>query len=654
MIRVVVFTGGRGAGVLSERLLRDPQIQLTLAVNGYDDGASTGEVRRFLGDALGPSDFRKNAARVAKVTGTCSPALVALVEHRLPAAIDEATAIRWLEALAGNGSSDENQGAVAETGLFAGLTPAERVVVGQRLRAFLCALRDTGRPFSFGDCAVGNLVFAGSYLRAGRRFNDAVDDFAGLLGLAPGVIENVTDGTNASLVALDLEGHVLGTEEAIVDSRGRHRIKDIFLLDVPLTDEMARELTGRGEAAARQFFAEHAATVGLNQRLAGALQAADVIVYAPGTQHSSLFPSYLTPGLVDAIAGNLGAIKLFITNLKYDAEIADASAVTLVGRALYYLAGKGSVAIPAPCLITHYLLNEPGRDDTAPYLPLGQVDSLEDPRLVRIGSYEDAVTGRHDAAKVLEPFIESLLSPPNAPAVALFLYGTRSADKLAQTLIEIVRSRVDHTRAPLRVYAVRAPSLTPAFLDRLPFPVVLFDDEAAAERALRQSIARGEAQYVVLFDSSGMYRGEDLAGLFRYLGDGRLDAVWGSRRLSVRDIEESFRYHYFQTPVLRGITRVGSHLLSAAYLLLYGRYVADTLSGLRIVRAADVGQVQLPLTDKLFNQHVLSRLLRRRADVLEVPVRFIALSPERVKRTGIGEGLRSLAAIVWYRLRPAA
>ena len=39
-----------------------PDVALTIAINGYDDGASTGEVRRFLGDSLGPSDFRKNAS----------------------------------------------------------------------------------------------------------------------------------------------------------------------------------------------------------------------------------------------------------------------------------------------------------------------------------------------------------------------------------------------------------------------------------------------------------------------------------------------------------------------------------------------------------------------------------------------------------------
>ena len=62
-LRVVLFSGGRGSGALTSALVATPGVKLTIAINGYDDGASTGEVRRFLGDALGPSDFRKNASR---------------------------------------------------------------------------------------------------------------------------------------------------------------------------------------------------------------------------------------------------------------------------------------------------------------------------------------------------------------------------------------------------------------------------------------------------------------------------------------------------------------------------------------------------------------------------------------------------------------
>src|SRR5262245_26890581 len=75
-VKVVLFSGGRGSSVLSKHLINHPQVKLTLAVNGYDDGLSTGEIRRFLGDSLGPSDFRKNASRLAGELQTCRPGLI--------------------------------------------------------------------------------------------------------------------------------------------------------------------------------------------------------------------------------------------------------------------------------------------------------------------------------------------------------------------------------------------------------------------------------------------------------------------------------------------------------------------------------------------------------------------------------------------------
>jgi len=42
-------------------------------------------------------------------------------------------------------------------------------------------------------------------------------------------------------------------------------------------------------------------------------------------------------------------------------------------------------------------------------------------------------------------------------------------------------------------------------------------------------------------------------------------------------------------------------------------------------------------------------MLRRRADILELPVQFVPLSPEKVKRTSAFEGLQALLTIVGQR-----
>ena len=54
---------------------------------------------------------------------------------------------------------------------------------------------------------------------------------------------------------------------------------------------------------------------------ARALAEADVIIYGPGTQHSSLLPSYMTEGVAEVIAANRKADKIFIGNIHRDFDI---------------------------------------------------------------------------------------------------------------------------------------------------------------------------------------------------------------------------------------------------------------------------------------------------------------------------------------------
>ena len=132
-LSVVVFSGGRGSSVLSQELITHPGIALTLAINGYDDGMSTGEVRRFLGDALGPSDFRKNASHLARLLGTCPETEIDLLDRRLPSPCTRDQALAAFHAISGP--------------------------VRARLDRFEQELAATGKPFEFSDCAIGNVVF---------------------------------------------------------------------------------------------------------------------------------------------------------------------------------------------------------------------------------------------------------------------------------------------------------------------------------------------------------------------------------------------------------------------------------------------------------------------------------------------------------------
>src|SRR5262245_52291473 len=432
-LKVVLFSGGRGAQVLSETLIADPRISLAIAINGYDDGLSTGEVRSFLGDALGPSDFRKNASRLARALRSAPPALLEIVDLRLPPECSVRDGMAALRALQGEAAGEGIGRKLAEQ--IASLPRPVAAGVAGAAAALLAELEARDGRFAFGDCALGNLIFAGCFLREGRRFNAGLDAYCSLLGLRPGLVDNVSDGTNAFLVALGRDGRLIASEAAIVDASLRHQVAEIFLLPRPPSPEVRAELASASGPQLRAWLEAHEIEIPPNPRVLARISEADLVIYAPGTQHSSLFPSYLTRGLGEAIAHNLGAIKLLVTNLHEDAEIADLSAVQLVERAVHYLRAKGRREIPTPCLVTHYLINDPaGPEGRVPHVPLGAIERLEDPRLVRIANFEHAATGTHDARKVIGPFVESLLIRPRL-RVTVLLLDAESTDKLAQTIL---------------------------------------------------------------------------------------------------------------------------------------------------------------------------------------------------------------------------
>lgn len=654
VVKVVLFSGGRGSRVLSRQLINHPQVKLTLAVNGYDDGASTGEVRRFLGDSLGPSDFRKNASRLAHELKTCQQELIDLMDVRLPVECTAEEGLTTLRLLSGQAATAT---ASWQTELQATLDKVDetsRQLLGDRLRRFEQELLAGTRSFSFSDCALGNIAFAGCFLETGRSFNAAITDYCTLFGLPEGLIENVTDGENACLVALNLENQLLATEAEIVSAKRRNHIKDIYLFDRTLTPEEESWAAAASTEEVSALIRQRTRVPAINTRLLDRIAEADLIIYSPGTQHSSLFPSYLTPGLGEAIARNLTAVKLLITNLQEDAEIPDSSAVDIIERAVYYLKDRNTKPIATPCLITHYLLNDHLQaEDEKPYVPLGRLETLEDPRLVRIGNYEEGTTGTHDAAKLLLPFINGILHRGSNQRVAVWLLETDSLNKIAQTLLEALRGGLGNLPLSVSMFYSSSESLDAAFVESLPFAVRNVktsgktDTEAFQHFTTRQgAIAGQDFDYVLLFDSSGMYKGEEIVNVASLLTNPRLDAVWGSRRLSVKDIHESYRLRYRHNVALGAISYAGSHLLSLAYLLRYGRYLSDTLSAVRAIRTGYLRDEHLNINDSCFNQKLLCLLLEDQAEVIETPIQFFPLSPDKVRRTTVIDGLRSLLTVL--------
>jgi len=646
-LRVIVFTGGRGSSSISNQLVGVAGVKLQFIINGYDNGLSTGEVRRFLGDSLGPSDFRKNASRLALLLASCQPELITLLDLRLPDPCSDAEALTYLGGIDSVNLAD---GAIAQSTFgdtlkinLDALTKETRKALAARVEQFLSFKRAESRSFKFADCSLGNIIFAGSYLLRKRKFNAAVADYCALLGLPDDLILNVTDGKNAFLVAKNTDGGILQGEEDIVDANRRNKIDNIYLLSQSDAAKLGQLKVLKDRA------------LKLSPKVKECIAGADLIVYSPGTQHSSLFPSYMTPGLGELLAANTRALKLLITNIHEDSEIAGAAATDIIQKARYYLQEKNTKSLPEPALITHYIINRPEQNTASDnYIPEGEIERIEDPRQVRISNFEDGASGQHDTGKVLLPFIDMARRQKHKPRVAVVCLDTTSINKIVQTIREMQRAKIELYPCDVTVFYSSNREISDSLVAESDLSLCYVAPSTDGETNNQQLVAKAVASdhdFVCMFESSGMYFGSDIVALVANLNQEKVDAVWGSRRLSLTDIHQSYRYRY-RSHLLKGsVSYIGSHVLSLAYLVCYGRYISDTLSGLKLVKTEHLDRSSDWIDDPSANQYLLARLLRSDGRSFEVPVDFLPMSPDQVSRTGAMDGIRALRVIVMQRIR---
>src|ERR1700678_4154590 len=327
-IKVAVFCGGRGSATIIRELLKSADVHLALLVNAYDDGLSTGALRNFIPGMLGPSDFRKNFSYLLDLYSEEQYALRNLIEFRLPMTFGP-DQIHQLRAYASGGPIDDLTDPLRA--LFGALGGERSARIRKLLKLFLDYADCSRRQFDFCDCALGNLIFAGAYLSQGHNFNGAADLMSRLVS-SQAVLANVSNGENRILVALKENGELLAHETEIVGRQSAARIRKVFFMPEQLSEEELARIKHLSLDDKEAWLTAHQSPPTLSEEARRFVRDAAIIIYGPGTQHSSLLPSYTIAA--PALRAARAPVKAFVVNLGPDHDIQGLSASDLVDRAL--------------------------------------------------------------------------------------------------------------------------------------------------------------------------------------------------------------------------------------------------------------------------------------------------------------------------------
>jgi 2-phospho-L-lactate transferase/gluconeogenesis factor (CofD/UPF0052 family) len=396
MLNIVILNGGRGAAAVIPALLARQGLHVTSVVNAYDDGKSTGETRRFFG-MLGPSDIRKVQELMLPKDDPDHHANLHLFQYRFPLDCERVDVLSHLRRFADGAQADLVGAAV--------ISAKVRSALQSFVREFLTGLstieRVAGEQFNFADCSIMNCLYAGAFLTFNRNIEQATLFIDRLFKLRGTVLP--TSIEDKKLVAMRENGQMLYSEAEIVELRSNVRVERIYLLDKLLDKSRFETLSG---ADKRYYLERHHCYVGVSPSVKLALRQADIIIYSAGTQHSSLYPTYLSAGLAEAIADNKSAYKVFVTNIGADYETPSYLASDYIRGAHRYLNLSDPRDYNMEELFDVVLVNQSRLKADETYVDYDEEGFADVPVRLVMDVFESASSpGKHDGTKLVETIL---------------------------------------------------------------------------------------------------------------------------------------------------------------------------------------------------------------------------------------------------------
>ena len=656
-----MFSGGSGTHSITQALAKHPQISLRILINAYDDGHSTGRLRRFIPSMLGPSDVRKNLSRLMPTAERGQRALKTLSDFRLPVGISTPDALAIIEAIT---SGKDHQLPAPLSSLLGQLNLTQsRQLVGF-LNAFTvyfhdCAARN--HHFDFTDCALGNIFFAGCYLENQQDFNRTIASFSVFHEVDPNILLNVTQGENLFLVAEKDDDSILRNEADIVAAQSTDaKISKLYLLGSDIYHPQVESATTAPPEGWPAFLAKHHIRPESNPTSIEAIAQADVIIYGPGTQHSSLLPSYLTNGIGEAVAANQKADKIFVANIHRDFDIPADDINDLARKFLDSMRRHGEQpSIEWEQVVSHFFVqaDTAGDENRAKYIPFDPSKFIFPLRTVRVRDWE-AQEGRHSGGFVLDEIRQIVQGRIDIHLdrlqhmVSILIPVLNEQRTIEEVLKNVVALDFQPLGLSKEVIVIDGASTDRTFeiaQSVRSVKVLKLNSQQGRGAALRLGIEAARGNLIVFFPGDDEYRTSDLLTLVSSITKSRFRAVFGSRAVKCTNLSGELHSIYKDQLALYLASKYGGMLLSILTLLLYNRYITDALSSVKAFDADLLRSLKLARDGRDLDTEIVAKLAKRLEYVLELPVDYAPRNRSAGKKITVFDGIQCIWTLIRSR-----
>ena len=578
-IKVVIFAGGRGSANIINALSNYDQIELDVLVNAYDDGLSTGRLRKFIPGLLGPSDIRKNICTLIPKHDASKKNLVDLLEYRFSKKISHSFALKTLTQIVNlnkNFNFKDNFHI-----LFSQINSEKFFKIALWLKIFLDYEKKFKENFDFKDASFGNIIFSGCFIENNFNFNKTIQNFSSFCEITNRVL-NLTDGKNLVLTGLKENGQILFDEASIVSPQNKFKIIDIFLLEKYLTKNELKKLDKLELNLKNKFLSNIEVFPNANPECLKSIAETDLIIYGPGTQFSSLFPSYLTKGINESIANNKSALKIFITNLHHDYDIQGLGTHDILNKFSYFMNLKKDTKVDYKKYISTLFIH---KSDTTKYGYLDDSKNLEyipnkvnlNSNSIYINSMEDS-SGKHFGGRVVDEilYLTKILVNNNIKpfrhtlSIVLAVNNdSHSVSNIIKNIFELDLSQHQINKEIIVVdYGLNLQSLS-KLKELSGISLFKISNSNLRGDAIRFGLKKVNGNLVTIFPPFLDYNVDDILKVIDPIISNDFKLVLGNRSIKIDDVNETIKKIYGRNYIMRLVSKYGGLLTSTLFLILF-------------------------------------------------------------------------------------
>ena len=637
-INITLFTGGSGSSELIYAIKNlSLDIELNLIINGYDDGKSTGYLRNIVPGMLGPSDFRKNCSHLLNKSN-----LKYFLEYR----IKNLNEFKKINKIFKNKkikkdffSEKLNQLDWKSYNAFQKLFNIfEQYIKNKKIK-------------NFKDISFGNILFASIFLEYKKNFNLALKKYLSLFNLKNN-IHNINNGENLFLCAISEDGNILRDEWSIVTNKKEYKIYDFFLLKKKLNNKMLQKINNTEKFSDKIIYLNNLnIKPRINKNLKNIIKKSNIIIFGAGTQFSSLYPTYVTPGLRNLLK-NSKAKKYVILNIYKDFDIVKENTSLLIKKMNYYLNEKSLNY--KNNLIDAYFINELDKDDINikfenKYLPNNVNNSFKNIKL----DWEKN-EGKHLPNLILKKIFHLNNNPhffqknKKYTSVSIILPCLNEERTLKKVLEEISNIKLKDMNLIAEIILVDGGSTDKSVQIAKNFKNIKLYTLKNKFRGecLDYGIKKSKGDIIAIFPTDNEYQIKDLIKLIKEIHSGNSKAIYGSRLIKCLDLNKQIKSAYKNNYLGYLISKYGGMLISIFTLLLFNRYLTDPLTTIKCFDSSIYKSLNLESKGIEYELEQFVKLTKKNTYINEIPVSYKPRKFYKEKKISIIDGIKCILILI--------